>query len=262
MSETPTHFPESELPENRVEAKPSLDDFRQVAEGIANSLAQGLRRHEKKGDTRNETKRFFIDEETNPDLQDLAKILMTAPAVASLDRQFEERKLDNEDKHLSAEEQAREKEISASVKKPLIDYNHLVRDFVEGNADSLDREEFASWLGHSTRNFDWADKVVNGMAAEIAAEDYLATLPEVSGVRPATNGEDSLGIDLVAEMQDGTRVCLDIKSGRAQPPEGVEPGRYSVKVGIPTDAVEQWRIAPEYRELVHHRFRQALVVNK
>lgn len=263
MKETPIDISHSEVAEWGVETQPTMDDFRGVVTGIEDSYAYGRNvKKDKWSKIRTETRQSFVDDEVNPELRALAEIVMMAPAAASLDRQFEEHKLKLEDKSLSDEERAREKDISARVKKPLVGYNHRLRDFIADNIDSLEKEEFTEMLGRAGKDETWSRKLVTGIAAEVALTEYLSRLPEVSSVKTATNGEDSLGIDLVARMEDGRRVPLDVKSGNSQPRGGVEPGRYSVKLGVPSEAIGQWRIIPEYDGLIRDRLQQAAALSK
>jgi len=136
-------------------------------------------------------------------------------------------------------------------KRILLDRQSYVRElaeFVSDGHEEIPPAYLRRWLetvSGDPENKEWAEKLVDDIAAQVAVRAALLRTPGVLSVQYDVTGELGTG-DLFAEWQNGKSMSVAVDtSERKMPAEGVEERRSVVVVGVPKAAVEDYALKPE-----------------
>ena len=130
-------------------------------------------------------------------------------------------------------------------------YVREMAEFVSDGHEEIPPAYLRRWLetvSGDPENKEWAQKLVDDIAAQVAVRDALLRVPGVRSVEYDVAGELGSG-DLFAELRNGKTMSVAVDTAqRRMPEEGVEERRGVVVVGVPTAAVEDYALKPEAAE--------------
>jgi hypothetical protein len=173
-----------------------------------------------------EARKVAVDESPHPQLALLAEIMLLAPQMARVDDQINRHALD--------ENERREGLLS------MIRYNHAVRDLIFANPQTFTHSDLENWLGAVGHNEKFAQRVVQGVGAEVAIARQAARTPGVHEVQLSTVTQDSRGGDLYLAAVDQPTRSVSVKSGWAADRQVVRQQSGKLEIGLPTNAIDEY----------------------
>jgi len=176
----------------RIAEKPTKGDYIKNADAVLDDL--------KKHKT-DEVLAALPEKYRDPNLHEQAKLIVLARAAL-----IEQERMPSLPGH----------EAKQAAKANLVRYNHLVRDFIDGNEETVSLEYLEDWMGQSTNNLKFAHDIVYGAAGEVALAHGISGLGGVHSVVYGNVEEDMVAIDLKVNVTDGhghfETIKIDVKT--------------------------------------------------
>ncbi len=205
-------------------------------------------------------RKAYVEEEDNRDLRQFAAVMLFSPDMPGLSDkasvyQAKREELRTEGKDLPPAQL----DDYYAMRRKLGAYQHGLREVVMKTQGEIEPEQVSAWLERFSRNEPWSRSILQGVASEVAAYRYLSEFPGVQSVRFGTVTEDTeQGIDMVATLDNGQEMLVDVKSGGSRPEGGVRWVNGRLEFGLPRQALQGFELTEGVKDELEEQVIQEL----
>ncbi len=201
---------------------------------------------------------YYVDEEEQPELARLARVVLGGREQALLQQQLDEDREQLHSGRLNHDERVSTGHHYEMLRREACEYNHELRGLIELDGHNFSRAELTDWLGRAAQGrHAWAQGEITGAVSEVAMHAALQGLPELRDVRYGTLDEDLAGYDFVMHWH-GQLVTIDAKTGMYRPLTERKHGHKHLEVSVPREVVADFWVTRRGLNLLRNDVRQAL----
>lgn len=239
--------PESESGEPKEKLFTTREEFEAQAEDIFATMNQALNEGKPLREGYRIASEAYVQQEENPDLRQLADLILAAPAAA---RAHEQLATMRQQRSQRLDRQAFER-----LKNQVIGYNDSLRNFIFTNSSQVDRSTMTEWVEKgSNGNTEWTKQVMNGIAAEVAVARQIQRTEGVASIRFSTPEEERKGIDIVATFSDGETLSIDVKHRHEDSEYVPEYRDDKINFEISPDEINGFEVDAPYQKTISTNF--------
>lgn len=240
-------------PESSNDTILSRENFTYQAEDIIATLRASAQNGEPLAAGLTKAHEAYVADEENPNLREFSAMLLGARNAEVIQKNLDTLKPKIESRTATNEEKQRYYDLRDAA----IAYNHQVRDVIWNNPQLITKDDLSRWLEMAGSGDErWSQRLLQGMASEIAVARQIQMVPGVREVRMSTIEEDAKGVDIVPVLLDGSEIPIDVKSG--QQSLGYMPRRNGgMELGVDLEMLSGFAVKHEYQNEVRQTFARA-----